>query len=211
MKLLCLANSKKEGGRCVAGILLDQNDKPIFKNGQPIWIRPVCKANNGQVPIELCDNIEPLDIIEFNEKNTTGTGYQSENTTFDEKKMLVTGKANKSILNNLYGSTKFIFENKGKAVHEDMIEELNHSLILINTTTFKIIEKKYPGNNKLQIRLEFDYENNSYDLPVTDINFLNKYNQNKNLLNNTNSIDVVLSLGGVHNTWYNKLVATILY
>jgi len=211
MKLLCLANSKKEGGRCVAGILLDENDIPEIKDNEPIWIRPICKARNGQVPNELCDSVLPLDIIELDKTEIVGKGYQSENTTFDEKQITVVGKATNKILNNLYSSTELIFGNKGKAVHEDKINELDHSLILIKSSTFKIIEKKYPNNTKIQIRLEFVYNGNSYDLPVTDIDFLNKYNQNKNLLKNKASIDIVLSLGGVHMTWYNKLVATIIH
>ncbi|WP_303318606.1 hypothetical protein Q4Q34_04680 [Flavivirga abyssicola] len=211
MKLLCLANSYKERGRCIAGILLDDNNKPILKNNKAIWIRPVCKADHGQVPNSLCEKILPLDIIEINGTNKVGSGYQSENTSFDENEILTIGKANKNILNNLYSGTNLIFGNRGKALPEDTIKTLDHSLILVNLTEFKIVEKEYEDRKKPQIRLNFSYNNNSYDFPITDPVFLDNYNNNKTILKNKNNIDVVLSLGVPFNDWYYKLVATIIH
>jgi hypothetical protein len=37
-RFVCLANSFKEGGRCLAGIELDNNNNPIIENGHPKWI-----------------------------------------------------------------------------------------------------------------------------------------------------------------------------
>jgi len=211
MKLLCLANSYKEKGRCIAGILLDDNNNPILNNNNAVWIRPVCKADHGQVPNHLCENIVPLDIIEINGTNNVGTGYQSENTSFDESKILSMGKANRNILNNLHSQTNLIFGNRGKALPEDTIKTLNHSLILVNLTEFEIVEKEYEDREHPQVRLNFSYNNNSYDLPVTDPIFLDSYNNNKTILNNKNDIDVVLSLGVPYKDWYYKLVATIIH
>ena len=211
MKLLCLANSYKEGGRCIAGILLDNDHNPILKNHSPIWIRPVCNAEHGQIPNHLCQNIQPLDIIEINGTNNVGSGYQSENTSFDESEILSIGKANRNILNNLYSNTNLIFGNRGKALPEDTIKTLNYSLILVNLTEFKIVEKDYEDKEHSQVRLKFSYNNSSYDLPVTDPIFLDSYSNNKTILNDKNDIDVVLSLGVPFNNWYYKLVATIIH
>jgi len=38
-RFVCLANSFKEGGRCLAGIVLDNNNKPVIENALPKWIR----------------------------------------------------------------------------------------------------------------------------------------------------------------------------
>lgn len=211
MRLLCLANSYKEGGRCIAGILLNNNNLPILRDNKAVWIRPVCKAEHGQVPNSLCNNILPLDIIEINGTNNVGSGYQSENTSFDENEILSIGRVNKNILNNLYSGTNLIFGNRGKAIPKDTIKTLDHSLILVNLTEFEIIEKEYKDRQYPQVRLNFTYNNNSYDLPVTDPIFLNNYNNNNTILNNKNDIDVVLSLGVPFNNWYYKLVATIIY
>ena len=206
MKLLCLANSYKEGGRCIAGVMLDEHNNPIIENNQPIWIRPIFKAKNGQIPNELCVTITPLDIIEIDNTNKIGTGYQLENTTFKEDKITIVARADNSILSNLYSSTEFIFNNNKKAFTEDTIKEVNHSLILIKVSDFNIIEKTYP-----KIRIEINYKNNCYDLPVTDPVFLNNYKKNKDILDNIENINVVLSIGAVHNGFYNKLVSSIIY
>lgn len=211
MRLLCLANSYKEGGRCIAGILLDDNDKPILKNNQPIWIRPVCKADHGQIPNNLCNSILPLDIIQINGTSNVGAGYQSENTVFDEKQIIVIGKVNKTVLNNLYSTTNLIFGNREKSLLEDVIKGLNHSLLFIRLSEFIVDIKKYEDSKRPKIRLCFSYNNNFYDFPVTDPVFLDNYSKDKTILNNKESIDVVLSLGFPFKNLYYKLVATIIY
>ena len=138
-------------------------------------------------------------------------GYQSENTTFDEKQILVISKATKNILTNLYSQTNLIFGNRGKALPEDTIKELDHSLMLVNSSNFKIIERKYEEKARPKIRLNFFYNNVSYDFPVTDPIFLENYSKNKNIIDNKASIDIVLSLGVPFKDWYYKLVATIIY
>ncbi|MGB0880525.1 MAG: dual OB domain-containing protein [Polaribacter sp.] len=211
MKLLCLANSYKKGGRCIAGILLDDNNIPILKNNKPRWIRPICKTNYGQVPNYLCDKILPLDIIQINDTNHVGIGYQSENTTFDESQILIIDKANKNILDDLYAETHLIFGNRGKALPEDTIKKIDHSLILVNSSDFKIVEKEYEEKEYPQIRLNFTYNNNFYDFPITDPIFLKKYDKDKSVLDKIENIDIVVSLSVPFKNWYYKLVATILY
>lgn len=212
MKLLCLANSYKEGGRCIAGIVLDEQNKPQLEAGKPIWIRPICKTGHGQIPLELCEKITPLDIIEIQDTHRIGEGYQSENTTFDEKEISVIGRGTKALIEGLANDySSLIFINHGKAIHSDSIDDLNHSLMLVRLTDFKIKETKNPGRVNPQIRLEFTHKNNLYDFPITDPVFLDSYSMDKTLLDNTDSIDVVLSIAVLHNGWHSKLVATILY
>ena len=38
MKIVCLANSFRVGGRCLGGIELDQNNNPVIQNGRPPFI-----------------------------------------------------------------------------------------------------------------------------------------------------------------------------
>ena len=39
MKIVCLANSFRVGGRCLGGIELDQNNNPVIQNGRPFRIK----------------------------------------------------------------------------------------------------------------------------------------------------------------------------
>ena len=54
-KFICLANSFKEGGRCIAGIELDANNIPVIIDNRPKWIRPVCNTEHGEVPINIAE------------------------------------------------------------------------------------------------------------------------------------------------------------
>lgn len=71
-KILCLANSRKYGDRCIAGIDLE--------TGQ--WIRPVSEQEWGRIPLEqaVLDGmpIQPLDVIDV-PLESYGRGYECEN------------------------------------------------------------------------------------------------------------------------------------
>jgi len=211
MKLLCLANSYKEKGRCVAGVLLDEDNQPVIENEKPIWIRPVYRDGHGQIPNNICEHVQPLDIIELKDAEIIGEGYQSENTTYDENRIVVIGKGDMELINDLYADTDLIFGNRGKAVNQDVIKDLDHSLIIINTTDFEIFEKEYDGKKHPQIRLKFNYRDKTYDFPITDPAFLKNYGQNKGILDDKDNINLVLSLGIPLDDWHYKLVATVLY
>jgi hypothetical protein len=58
--------------------------------------------------------------------------------------------------------------------------------------------------------LAFAHNVNSYDFPITDPVFLQRYQNNHNLLTNVNQLYLSLSLGVVWNDWYYKLVAGII-
>ena len=65
LRFVCLANSFKEGGRCLAGIELDTDGNLLMINGHPKWIRPVCNTDHGEVPNEIAGSFQILDIIEI--------------------------------------------------------------------------------------------------------------------------------------------------
>ena len=82
VRFVCLANSYKEGGRCVAGIMLDRFNNPIIENDLPTWIRPVSNTGHGEIHKELVSHIHLLDILETEISEFVDAGYQSENAIF---------------------------------------------------------------------------------------------------------------------------------
>lgn len=56
-RFVCLANSYKEGGMCLAGFELDVNNNPILINNHPKWLRPICKTNHGEIPKHLVSHL----------------------------------------------------------------------------------------------------------------------------------------------------------
>lgn len=210
-QLICLANSYKEGGRCLAGIALQENGNPILKNGIPLWIRPVCKTKWGEVPTFLAKNIALLDILEFELTEAAPEKFQVENYLFDTKSLATKGVYDKNLLRDLCDKDRhFLFGNKTKALSETEAQDLDHSLTMICVKRPRIVEKTYGDPDKIQLRLIFDFNNNLYDLPITDPVFVNKYRYNKQLLNEFSEYCLVVSLGILHEGHHYKLVAAVI-
>ena len=85
-RLVCLANSRKLGGRCVAG-------KELLPDGSMgAWVRPVANQGSGEVPVWECmyqDGSEPavLDILEVPVIGHVPKVYQRENWELDQKRL----------------------------------------------------------------------------------------------------------------------------
>lgn len=211
-RFVCLANSFKEGGRCLAGIELNDNNTPKKVNGSPKWIRPICETEHGEVPTHLVSHIKILDIIEIDvTSRPEETNYQSENVFFNEDSIEVVDTFDLTQLDQLCDNKPLVFGNRGKAVSSEAIGNLRYSLMLIKTSTFEVIQKTYEDKpNKPQSRLVFTYNNHQYDLPITDPVFLHNYQSNSDFLEGESTIFVSLSLGVEWSDWYYKLVAGII-
>lgn len=211
-KLVCLGNSYKEGGRCLAGVELDSSHKVVRSGSNPKWIRPICNTPHGEIPTSLVEHINLLDIVTINVTSRSSSGYQSENALFSSTPITKNGVFSKSALDTLCSTDDVIFGNHGKAVAQTSIGSLNKSLMMLKLSDFTIIEKVYPDNPTYpQVRLVFKYKDHKYDLPVTDPGFLHSYKINPHILDRIRTIYVTLSLGVEFNGWYYKLVAAILW
>ncbi len=213
MKIVCLANSFRVGGRCLGGIELDQNNNPVIQNGRPKWIRPVCNTEHEEVPTHLVSHISLLDIVEFQAIQATGHGHQSENVLFNTNSIQTNGRFPISRLNTIIDNNRFnvLFVNRGAAVPEHLVDGLNHSLMLLELTDFETNERIFEGKPFPQIKLSFRHNGNLYNLPITDPSFLHRYGINNNILEGRQRVYVSLSLAAPHEGWSSKLVAGIIY
>jgi len=209
-RFVCLANSFKEGGRCIAGIVLDNDNNPVFKNGRPKWIRPVCKTLHGQVYTHLVSHLHILDIIEIKVTAYPEQTYQSENVYFNENTIKVAGKFNKTNLNAICDIDKMIFGNTGRAVHQEEIDLLDHSLMLIHADDIKVVKKPGDHPHRPKLRLLFSYRQVDYDFPITDPAFIQRYHTNPVFHQTIKELLLCVSLGIVFNEWHYKLVAGIV-
>lgn len=209
---ICLANSYKEGGRCIAGVEL-KNNEVVFKSGNPIWIRPVCETPHGEVPNEIAADMEILDIIEIEVTDFVPDNFQTENVLFDKTSIKVVGTFDKNNLKSICDTRhKYIFSNKGKAVSSEQINRLDHSLTLVGVKDFEVYEKTYQDSSGFpQVRLKFTYNAFVYDLPITDPIFLLNYKRDGQILTKVKELYLVLSLGVLFEDWHYKLVAGIIY
>jgi hypothetical protein len=215
---ICLANSKKYGERCIAGIevLKSENGYTIVRqDNKPKWIRPVTQEKHGAVPASLVNNISLLDIIEIDETEEVPDGYQSENVRFKESSLSVVDQFRPSpgdLAALIDNDQPYLFGRKGKALSLDAIDFLEQSLTFIKATSSEIYIKKDPDGRE-QYRLKFIFNMQDYDLPITDVTFLEKCKNNDCASINQDMKDGVyltISVGVEFEGWYYKLVAGVV-
>jgi hypothetical protein len=206
IRFVCLANSVKLGGRCIAGIELDNQNNPRIQLDHPKWIRPISEMVHGEVNIDLVSHINLLDIVELEITDyPEESSYQSENAYFNQYSINRIGNLDMDLLDDICSQQSLIFENKGKAVSKDVINDLSYSLMLIKTDQFKLQILDW------KLRIIFLYAGHEYDLPITDPSFIIAYEKNKDLLKNIDYLYLCISLAVEHNGWHSKLIAGIIY
>lgn len=210
---ICLANSKKLGERCIAGVEVKKVNevyKTVEKEGKPKWLRPISECQHGAVAEDLVGGINLMDIIEIDVKELCPNGYQSENATFKPEsiKKIRHIRLSERNLDRLIDMDQYnLFGNRGKEVSHDVIDSVEHSITLIKVIDFQIKRRDPDG----QLRIKFVFNHNRYDLPITDIDFIRRYNKNETLLKNTDRLYLTISLGVFDKGWHSKLVAGVLY
>lgn len=213
MRIVCLANSYREGGRCLGGIELDNNNNPVFQDGRPKWVRPVCNTAHEEVPTNLVSHIALLDVVEFTPIQARGHGHQSENYLVDLGSIRAEGRFPMAKLQNLADNNRFnvLFGNRGAAVPVDKVADLTYSLMLLSLTDFETNERVFEDREYPQLKLSFRFHGIFYNFPVTDPSFQHKYGLDTDLLSGKKRIYVTLSLAAPHQDWSYKLVAGVIY
>lgn len=175
-KFVCLANSRKLNGTCVAGKLLDGT-----KVGG--WIRPVSNSPTGELKDRdrrYRDGVDPklFDIIEVQFLRPQEHAYQSENHVIDDKMYWVrVGRATisqaKAAIDKFDGP---LWDNQSSStdgmhdrVSEERVNGGSLKLIEVDDLTIKVaIEGAAYGNPRKRVRADFTYNKNRYWLSVTD-------------------------------------------
>ncbi|MGC9505045.1 dual OB domain-containing protein [Baaleninema sp.] len=170
-KILCLANSFKHGGRCIAGIKTDRSG----------WIRPVSCQSDGTLTEENCKLAngkfpQIFDVIKINCTEPRPSPHQPENWVVSPKKWMFLGRPETKFLKSLLKSEverskryQYLLENPIDRLDWQFIQEnpLESSLKIIapknitwKITTPDFINRKY--------RVSFQFCEVFYDLPITD-------------------------------------------
>lgn len=211
--ILCLANSYKEGGRCIAGIEVELNEDKlqIVKStfGIPTWIRPVSHSSAGQ--ISKCDasGINVLSLVKIHNVQHVGSGSHSEDYYYSKLEFIQALNPSDSFLSK-YTDTwhNNIFGNRGRALTPEAFQNGNYSIMLIRTEGSCIyLDQRF---DKPRARIKFAYSGNQYDFPITDPEFLDKLHNNISLYKTYDVLYIVTSLAVLHEGWHSKLAATII-
>ena len=173
---VCLANSFKHGGRCVAGI-------EIVNGGFGPWIRPVSHRpgrglNHGERSYANGTECALLDVIEADFDEHAPDGYQSENWLITEgSRWRKVGSVGADELapvihhgnGPLWPHTGSTGGGQNDKIDAANLGALNNSLALVRLDTCQFTVRANPFNdNRLDVRVIFTWGGQRNNLKVTD-------------------------------------------
>jgi hypothetical protein len=216
---ICLANSRKYSGRCIAGIELQYGDDMrlrIVRNAEnnPKWIRPVSENEYGELNNDWVRHIRLGDLIEMEAKDHNGfRHYQIENVPFVHNTVKVVEhlELHQDRLNMLRTFDRLpLFGCYQNAIHLDKVGDTERSLQFIRVTNVQLGWREEAGKRP-QERLIFTYNDAQYNLPLTDIEFVEKYLQDNTILHNAKTIYLTVSLSLPYEGKIFKLAAGVFW
>jgi hypothetical protein len=199
---VCLANSRKYSGRCIAGIELyygTDNRLRIMRNAEnnPQWIRPMSENEYGELNNDWVRHIRLGDLIEMETAdNHRFQYYQTENVPLKPKSINVVAhlELHRERLNMLIINEKTpLFGCYRAAINLEKINTVERSLQFIKVSNVHLYWREDYGKRP-QERLKFTYNDAEYDLPLTDIEFVEKYLHNNRVLENAKEVFLTVSL-----------------
>lgn len=212
---ICLANSYKRGGRCIAGVevTLDANDHwsvQCHSDGSPRWIRPIDKNTEyGEITesdarfipiytvvkltnVEICPHLSHSEDVFFSLMSPVGMIHPSNEVirSFEDK-----------VHHEIFYSTDL-------GISPEVYAQGNYSLMLIHPDCFKFVED--PTKNRAKYRMMFSYNGVSYDFSVTDPTFYEFVAQHPDTINTLNDLYLTLSIGLEYEGRHHKLIAGVI-
>jgi hypothetical protein len=170
IEFICLANSRKKGGRAVAGLRL-------YAEG---WVRLVGSGDNGALSPEDCSyedgtQVAVLDVVSVPVISPNPEVYHPENYLIDETiwwtKEREAGRDDLALLETALRRRGLLFGNAENKVAYTELEQwpVVSSLTLIEPEDLMFRVVRRPMGTNLQARAGFRFADVAYDLPITDV------------------------------------------
>ena len=217
--IVCLANSWKPGGRCVAG-------REQTPDGLGAWIRPVSDRASREISdyerrVERGGFTDVLDVVEIEFIRPIPLRHQSENhlidrsqawkrshrITWTEVSSMVEALASPLWLNGFSS-----YHGSNDRIPENFLVNYNNSLMLIKPKGLRIRvqdETRYERPNEREVRAIFSAGGYTYQLAVTDPDVKAEFLGMPDGLYNVDSAALCVSLTEAFHGFAYKLVATI--
>lgn len=175
--IVCLANSRKPGGRCVAG-------REVLEHGYGGWIRPVSARPSAEVSLEerrYENGTDPqiLDVIEIPMLAAVPRIHQTENHMIDAdlywaRRRALTWADLPALAEtpaSLWRNGDSTYHGTNDRINQNLAPQFNNSLFLITPETLNVqvqTEGGLYGPPKRRVRAEFTYNHTGYNFIVTD-------------------------------------------
>lgn len=218
-RLLCLANSRKLNGRCIAG--------REFLDGSPgAWVRPVSARANQEVSEyerQYQDGSDPtlLDVIDVPLLEPCPKGFQQENWLLDpEQYWTRVDTCSWEDLERFCEAVGPLWRNGSSTYHgaNDRIplrdaaqERSSLRLIYVESVRLQVFAPGEAfGNRKRRVQASFRFDRTYYSLWVTDPNVERPYLARADGNYSLGECYLTISLGEPFNDHCYKLVAAIV-
>jgi len=177
-QIVCLANSKKPGGKCVAGKIT----QGTYQNN---WLRPVAPREKRAITLddqryENGQYASLLDVINITYTGVQPNTYQLENHVIDiDVDWELVGTFDRQNLHNLVDGPPRLWADSKDDGYSGINDRLPGSTLIEPISTLYLIQPKDVsirvkaegapwGNSELKVRAFFTYNGIKYGLMVTD-------------------------------------------
>lgn len=207
--IVCLANSYKPDGRCIAGVDVDTRQ----------WIRPVSGPPSGSVPEQVLSNgaaLQVLDAVTIGLIEPAQYEYQTENWLLDpgHSPWQKVGQASSETLAALEEHPDSLWTNNDETqtgvndlVSPEDASSLETSLTFIRVDNVDLQVFHDYGKTKMLAR--FHHAGTQYALKVTDPQYWESYGQSLGVHHLGESF-LTVSLALPYRGYSSKLVAAII-
>lgn len=219
-RIVCLANSRKLSGRCIAG--REWSEDHVAGS----WVRPVSERENQEVSEyerQYEDGSDPrvLDIIDIPVLEPQPQDYQTENWLLDPgfywEKVGVVSKRDLPELADpiapLWIVGQSTYHGRNDRIWLESADSVSHSLRLIHVDGLSL-EVFKPGeafgNSKRRVQGQFTHRGTEYRLWVTDPVYDRAYLSKLDGTYEIGECYLTISLGEPHEGWCYKLIAAII-
>ena len=212
---ICLANSYKRGGRCIAGveIVIDEcRHWTVVRNpnGTPHWIRPIDdKTEFGEIPEFEAAPIRLLSVVRLTDVTPCFCKAHSEDVSFSQMEVVGSIFSSKAALDRMTDLFhRELFYNRERTISLDTYSHGDYSLMLVRPDN---IEFRFdPTKTKAKFRMLITYRDTIYDFPVTDPEYIHQLEASLNNLTPLKEAYLCLSLSMEYEGQHHKLVAGVI-
>jgi len=218
-RLICLANSRKLSGRCIAGI-------EFVANSPSGWVRPVSSREHEEVSederqYENGSDPRVLDLIDVPLLRRIPKAYQQENWLLDPEKYWVkVGQIQLADLTAMAEKTGPLWINGHSTYHgqndsipEQQAQTFRSSLQLIEVDDLALrvfAPGSAFGDLKRRVQGRFTFSSVQYALWVTDPAIERQYKAMEDGTYNAGRCFLTISIGEVHKGVCYKLIAAVI-
>lgn len=212
---ICLANSLKRRGRCIAGVEVTVDDEWRWTvvrkpDGSPKWIRPIDKTTEfGEIVIDEARTIPLLSVVRLTDVVPIPEQAHQEDVHYST--MMAIGRVSASVFvfNQFVDKVHpVIFYGTDRAIDIPTYVAADHSLMFIHADAAEIMSEV--KEDKTRYRMLLGYNGVTYNLSVTDPDYIDALNSGRASPNGLSNVYVTLSLGLVYEGRHHKLVATVV-